>query len=248
MAGVALLIEAWLALAAVSEEGRDWSESERSRALDLLGIAADLRIGRTPVDGDLDDPGMQDLLACRRALALEEVERLEALRDEALAPLDDLDRRQALAGDVSMLSGPARLLLRYERDAWRRHREAMGQLRSPSPPAPPAAVIVAPPPAAVEPPEVRDKPAPSAGPSFEERRRALQAEAAPYRRQVTDRLTAMGFVGEDAWLEELERRLDAPRPARPPLTERTRLGATSSPDWILDASREHGKNREASAP
>jgi hypothetical protein len=56
---------------------------------------------------------------------MEEVERLEALRDEALIPLDVMDRRRAMIGDVALLSKPAKLLLRYERVTWRSYRESI---------------------------------------------------------------------------------------------------------------------------
>ena len=52
-------------------------------------------------------------------------------------------------------------------------------------------------------------PAPS---SFEAERRALLAEAAPIVKAVTDQLVADGFVGEDAWLAELERRVASYNP------------------------------------
>jgi hypothetical protein len=126
LAGVGLLLEAWLGLLAALEDGSNWSESEATRALDLLGVAPDIRRGRTVIDPfDETDP-----VAFRRALALDEVERLEALRDDSMVPLDELDRRQARVGDIAMLSRPARLVLRYERDAWRRYRESMDEAQS----------------------------------------------------------------------------------------------------------------------
>lgn len=86
-------------------------------------------LGRTPIDG----PEESDAVAFRRALALEEVNRLKALCDEALSPLDEMERRQALAGDVALLSRPAKLVLRYEREAWRRYRESIREVGVPTP-------------------------------------------------------------------------------------------------------------------
>ena len=160
LAGVELMIEAWLGLAAALQDGGDWSDSQASTALDLLGVAVDLRSGPTlldPMDGS-------EPLAYRKTLTFQELERLEGLRDRALTPLDDLEREQAMAGDVALLSKPARLLLRYERDAWRRYRESMKELQS-RPPAEsaPAPVVV---------PPSRVAPAPSVGPERPEPERS----------------------------------------------------------------------------
>ena len=129
LAGVERLVEAWLGLAATLVDGEDWSESEASRALDLLGVDADLRSGRTLVDG----PAGTDPVAYRRELVREEVDRLEALAEEAMVPLDAMERRLAMEGDAALLSGPAKRVLRYERDAWRRFRESMQGVRAPAP-------------------------------------------------------------------------------------------------------------------
>jgi hypothetical protein len=88
---------------------------------------------RTTVDGG-------ELVAFRRPLAMEEVERLEALRDEALIPLDAMDRWHAMAGDVALLSKPAKRFLRYERDAWRRYRESIEEVRQAATSPPPSDV------------------------------------------------------------------------------------------------------------
>ena len=232
LAGVELLLEAWLGLASTLLEGRDWSEVEASRALDLLGVAADLRSGRTLVDG----PVGTDPVEYRRELAREEIDRLEALAEEALAPLDEMDRRLAMEGDAALLSKPAKLILRYERDAWRRYRESMAQVRSQGPA--PTVAEPAPAPAVEDRPEARERAVAPPSPSLEEERRSLLAEAAPIRAEVIDGLRAMGLDDEDAWIDELERRLDTmpePRtssdefdtgPARRLATERTQFGRT----------------------
>ena len=161
LAGVDLLIDAWRALAAPLRRGVDWSEAEASRALDLLGVAAEGRAWDSPIDL----PGAGDAVAFRRALAFDEVERLEALRDSAMVPLDDLDREIAMAGDAALLDRPARLVRRYEREAWRQYRESIRALDHPdpapppvaAPPPPPVAVArVAPPPPPDDPPAEAD--------------------------------------------------------------------------------------------
>ena len=177
----------------------DWSESEAARALDLLGVASDLRSGRTQID-PLDETAV---VAFRRELAFEELERLEALRDESMIPLDEMDRRRAPAGDLAVFSKPARLVLRYERDAWRRYNQAMKEVEASrgDTPLQPIKVVAPPPP----------EPAPVAPPpsKFVERRRALQASVASMRAAVVEGLRAMGIDDEDAMLEELERQVEA---------------------------------------
>jgi hypothetical protein len=241
LAGVGLLVEAWLGLAATLDAGGDWSESEALRALDLLGVAADLRSGPTPIDG----PDGADPVAFRRALAIEELDRLEALRDEAMIPLDEMERRLAITGDVALLSKSANLVLRYERDAWRRYRESIREVQAPAPPpvvvAPVPAPAPAPTPASLRRPEVHER-AVAHSSSFEEERRALLEAAAPLRSGVIDRLVSMGLDDESAWIEELERRNEARGPARPLATERTRSGGTPVNPGTSPENRQEAKS------
>jgi len=139
--GAGIMAETWERLEASPDGEGEWDKAECSTALDLLGIPADLRRGPTPID----DPAGGDLRAFRLAIASREIARLDDLRDESLADLDDFAREQAMDGDLAMLGKDARLLLRYERDAWRRYRETLRDLQDPTPPAP--APDVAPPPA-----------------------------------------------------------------------------------------------------
>jgi hypothetical protein len=207
LAGVLILMEAWILLVGALETDDDWSESECSRALDLLGVDPDLRNGPMPIDA----PEGVDQIASRKGLALEEFNRLEALRDQALIPLDEMERRRAMKGNVALLSKEAKLLLRYEREAWNHFNRSMKELKNSTPPP----VVVAPTPVIAQPPKPPAAPTP---PSLQEERRALLAEAAPYRKEATDRLIAQGFTDENAMLDELERRLgilDAEGPFAP---------------------------------
>jgi hypothetical protein len=127
LAGVNLLIEAWLGLAEAFHLGRDWTEAEASKALDLFGVPLDCRLGNTPIepyDG-------AESIPFREALVRRELECLQALRDEVMEPLDTLNHRIAMTGDLSLLSKPAKLILRYEREAWKRYREAVEILKTP---------------------------------------------------------------------------------------------------------------------
>ena len=218
--GAWLMIEAWLVLVAALDHG-DWSESERSKALDLMGVALDHRDGRTPVD----DPDAADPIAFRRDLASEEVARLEVLREEALIPLDESARRRAMTGDSALLSKPAKLLLRYERDAWRRYRDAVRELKAPKPNPNPLPAALLPPPLVIEPPKPRERPAPAPAPSFEEERRTLMAEA---KRLLAENgvepMTSTVPDDEDAWLDALEARIEALPSGRTSVTERSQFG------------------------
>ena len=135
-AGALLLLEAWAALGQALRD-RDWTEAEAGRALDLLGVARDLRQGRTAID-----PPEGDALAFRRALVAEEGAELEELLEAALIPLEEGERLRAMAGDLALISKPGKLLARYERDAWRCYRRSMAEVANPSP----APDAVAPPP------------------------------------------------------------------------------------------------------
>jgi hypothetical protein len=209
-AGVALLIEMWLRLIeALGTEG-GWSESDASKALDLLGVHAELRSGRTPID----DPEGSDLASFRRALALDEVARLEGLHDAVMVELDELERDRAMAGGDALLSKPAKLLLRYERDAWRRYRESIKDVQNPVAPL-------------VEAIPIRTA-EPSPAPSFEDERRALLAEAAAIMKSANIQSPdPMPRDDEDGWLDELERRFDLPYQTpgspQPVVSERTHL-------------------------
>ena len=123
-AGVVLLMELWLRLVEAIVAG-GWSESDESKALDLLGVPADMRSGLTPIDA----PEGSDLAAFREALALDEIARLKSLRDDVMDELDEIERNRAMMGDAALFSKPAKLVLRYERDAWRRYRESIKEVK-----------------------------------------------------------------------------------------------------------------------
>jgi hypothetical protein len=210
-AGVALLFEMWLRLVEALRNEGGWSESDASRALDLLGVPPDLRSGRTPIVG----PEGTDLDSFRRALALDEVARLEGLHDEVMVELDGLERDRAMAGIAALLSKPAKLLLRYERDAWRRYREAIRDVQNPV-----ESLVEAVPIPTAEPPSA---------PSFAEEQRAMIEEAAALLKSAKlDPSGARSLDEVNGLLDELERRFDAQyeAPGSSPslVTERTQFG------------------------
>jgi hypothetical protein len=226
--GVMLLLDAWFGLASALEVG-DWDEDQESAALDLLGVAPGCRLGRTSID----PPDGSDPNAFRKALVAEEVERLERLRDEVMAPLDELDQREAIVGASAMHSKPVKLVLRYEQEAWRRYRESSKVLQPKAESAPEPILLPAPiklptlkpiapaDPKAATPPPPDPKTRPDRDRAVEETRRSLMAEAAPFvemanllREQGLLPPMADNFDEDDAWLDELEAKYEA-MPTRP---------------------------------
>jgi hypothetical protein len=227
-AGVALLLEFWPRLLEANRAG-GWSESDESKALDLLGVPADLRSGRTPIDA----PDGSDPLAFREALALDEIDRLKSLRDEVMDQLDEIERRRAMMGDAALFSKPARLVLRYEREAWRRYRESIKEVQNQA-----AAPLEAPPiplesaikPEPAKPLEKRPTPPPDPEPPMprEEENQDVLAEAKAFLASIGHPTASMDSDQQDAWLEELESRYrDLDRAHGPVATERTRFAGVA---------------------
>ena len=123
--GCQLMIELWDLLGATIAIKGVWTESETSKALDLLGIATEHRSGLTPLD---PSPGKAEAEHLE-TLCDDAIQRLRSLI-EALTPVDAMARRQAEAGDIALLTKPVLLILRYERDAWRRFNQATRELRN----------------------------------------------------------------------------------------------------------------------
>jgi hypothetical protein len=233
-AGVMQLMELWLRLLEAIVAGA-WSESDESKALDLLGVPADMRSGLTPID----DPEGSDLRAFREALVLDETERLKALRDNVMDELDEIERTQAMRGDTAMFSKPAKLVLRYERDAWKRYRESIKEVKdqalaSIDAPSIPLDSIVRP--ATAKPAEKRHAALSHLEPPIpaDLERRELVAEGKAYLASIGRPIDETEFGDDEAWLNELERGLDdldrEPISARPLVTERTRIaGAALAP-------------------
>ena len=157
--GVNLMLDWWTRLDEALKAGEDWSDAQSSIALDLLGVPRALRTGRTPIN-DPEGKGGPNL-AYRLTVVAREIARLEQLQDSALEPLDDLECQMAASGDSALLGAPARLILRYEREAWRRYRESRRELKAAEPlPVP----VSKPKPVAEIQPEPRARPAPAPAP------------------------------------------------------------------------------------
>jgi hypothetical protein len=142
------LMERWQQLAYHLEGGRAWDESHRALALDLLGVAPELRDGPTPIDPDgVDNPRM-----ARIHVATNEIKRLTACLGRALR-LDEDDRQRALMG-MGEPDRAFKLAQRYEAAANRQLYRALAQYqRLHSAPGPAAPAAPAPPEPAAAPPE-----------------------------------------------------------------------------------------------
>jgi hypothetical protein len=159
--GCEVLIERWEGLGRIIRQVGEWDDSQRSMALDMLGVPLELRSGTTAVDppeGDLSEAKVFRLL-----LVEAELERLRRRKARAFDLLDENDRESAQAGIGAELSKPLKLIARYESAAWRRQQAALKILNGrPKPPEPvainPAASPKAAPPASPPRPEVRDDP------------------------------------------------------------------------------------------
>ncbi len=126
--GVALMLDRWSRLAKSLDLGA-WDESDRSAGLDLLGVEPSFR---KPGQTQQDAPEASDASAHIRAVIDGQVARLRDRLVSVLEPLDDLARRHAESSVSVLLSKPAALILRYEREATRRFHASMKAAHSSS--------------------------------------------------------------------------------------------------------------------
>jgi hypothetical protein len=165
--GCEVLIERWEGLGRILGEIGIWDDSQRSMALNLLGVPLELRVGTTAVDPPEGD--QSEAKVFRLLLVEAELDRLRRRKAQAFDLLDEHDLESAEAGIGAELSKPLKLIARYESAAWRRQMAALKILNArPRPPelvaaaiepvAPPKPAPTPPPPAARPRPEVRDDP------------------------------------------------------------------------------------------
>jgi hypothetical protein len=133
--GCELLIDRWEGLGRILRESGIWDDSQRSMALNLLGVPIELRAGTTAVD--LPEGEMLDAKAFRLGVVEGELDRLRSRKVKAFDLLDEHDRESVEAGIAAELSKPLRLLERYESACWRRQHAALRILNDrPRPEAP----------------------------------------------------------------------------------------------------------------
>ena len=119
--GAELMLGRWEALRTSLDRGT-WDESDRSSALDLLGVGRDFR---KPGQTALDAPEGADATASARAVIEAEMIRLRSGRATPLAGSDERARGRAGTPLGMLLSRPASLIFRYEREAERRYNAAL---------------------------------------------------------------------------------------------------------------------------
>jgi hypothetical protein len=118
------LIARWRMLGHALDTRGDWSADQVALALDLLGVAADLRAMPTP----LDAPEGVHPLESRQALVDDQLERLLDRKERSLDPLEDELRDFTMQG-LNVTNDPTiALIRRYETASYRRMRWALDLL------------------------------------------------------------------------------------------------------------------------
>jgi hypothetical protein len=116
--GIELMLRTWDRLGeSLDTKKGAWNDAEISTAFDLLGVPGHLRDGRAPFDPRGEG---EDVYQYRRTFIFSEYERLQTQLKE-LARVDRVERDHGERGASVLKSKPAALLLRYEREAWRRY-------------------------------------------------------------------------------------------------------------------------------
>jgi hypothetical protein len=119
------LIERWESLGRILETRDEWSEPQKTLALDLLGTSPELRDGPTRLDPLMPE---DDVRAHRAALVAAEVAQLQEARETYLADLDDRERAAAELGLAAEIPAPLARLRRYAAACERRFRWTLNQL------------------------------------------------------------------------------------------------------------------------
>jgi hypothetical protein len=119
------LIVRWRALGSALDKSGDWTEAQASMALDLLGIAPELRELPTPIDPE----DGYDVLGHRQELVDDELERLQSRKEWTLDAIEDEHREAAVQGLVTVDDPALVLLRRYETASLRRMKWALDLMR-----------------------------------------------------------------------------------------------------------------------
>ncbi|WZO97882.1 hypothetical protein EP7_004934 [Isosphaeraceae bacterium EP7] len=118
------LIARWRMLGHALDTKGEWTAEQTSLALDLLGVAAELRSASSP----LEAPEGLDLLEHRQALVDDQLERLLSRQEHSLDRLED-ELRQATMHGLNVTDDPTlKLIRRYETASFRRMTWALGLL------------------------------------------------------------------------------------------------------------------------
>ncbi|WZO96186.1 hypothetical protein EP7_003170 [Isosphaeraceae bacterium EP7] len=114
----------WRALGKVLEKKGSWSDEQKSLALDLMGVAAEVRA----MDSPLDAPEGIDASTHLRDIVEYELEALALRQEDSLDAIDDELREATSLGLIAVDDPTLGLLRRYETASFRRQRWALDML------------------------------------------------------------------------------------------------------------------------
>ena len=117
------LRERWEFLEEAAMEGV-WDEKQKALALDMLGVSIEFRGSSERLLGGGPDGESQAMIARR------EIKRIDATVENGLAYIDEREQKMAEEGVSLSVSAPARLLRRYEAEAWKRYWWADRELKA----------------------------------------------------------------------------------------------------------------------
>ncbi len=105
-------------------------EKKRGDALDLLGVAPELRLGQTPLDlpAGADIASDRDVAAHQARVIHEQIVRLERFKTEDLAEVDAIDHDASALGRETKPDPTVRLIRRYKAAAQREMDKAKAEL------------------------------------------------------------------------------------------------------------------------
>ena len=109
---------------------RPLDEDKRGLAFDVLGVAPELRLGRTPLDlpAGPESTGDSDLAAHQARVIHEQIVRLERFKTEDLAEVDAIDHDASALGRETKPDPTVRLIRRYKTAAQREMDKAQAEL------------------------------------------------------------------------------------------------------------------------
>jgi hypothetical protein len=119
------MIDRWRALGHALDKGGEWTDEQKTLALDLLGIEAELRDQPTPLD-PTDETGPLDH---RQALVDDQLERLLDRKRDSLDDIEEDDREAVLQGFSTVDDRTLILLRRYETASFRRMKWALDLMK-----------------------------------------------------------------------------------------------------------------------
>jgi hypothetical protein len=146
--GVEFVMNLWQRLALSLQSKKEvWSEAEVATAFDLCGIPRHLRDGRVPFDPAEPEADLQEY---RRIFVVDQVRRLVDSLSGGLDRVDWEAKGYTASAAFALTTKRAALVLRYEREAWKRYDVMLAAAKGQSQPQAAPKKEVAPPPKDVD--------------------------------------------------------------------------------------------------